>query len=123
MEEEEEDERRSDDCIKVTFDHIPKTTYGLKAGRSDVAELHLISFAGVSSFHFVLTFDSDYRLVIRGLGSTGGTIVTYDRLRYARKSYFDWIISSSDFLDEVSCIVIEVTKSVQFRLVVPHHDT
>ncbi|KAL8646767.1 MAG: hypothetical protein Q9210_005942 [Variospora velana] len=121
-EEEEHDDLRYEACIKVTFDHVPKTTYGLRAGRSDVAELRLVKLPGVSFFHFALTFDANYRLVVRDLGSTCGTMVIYDRLERARRSHFDWIVGGSDFLEGVSRIIVNVAKSVQFQLVVPRHD-
>ncbi|KAL9011296.1 MAG: hypothetical protein Q9173_003850 [Seirophora scorigena] len=124
---EDEDEEEHDDlsyeaCIKVTFDHLPNTTYGLRAGRSDAAELRLIKLPGVSFFHFALTFDANYRLVVRDLGSTCGTMVIYDRLERARRSHFDWIVGGSDFLEGVSRIIVNIAKSIQFQLVVPRHD-
>lgn len=62
VDEEDEDEEEHDDlryeaCIKVTFNHIPKTTFGLQAGWSNVAELRLIKLPGVGVLHFALTFD------------------------------------------------------------------
>ncbi|KAF2005444.1 hypothetical protein P154DRAFT_530654 [Amniculicola lignicola CBS 123094] len=122
QDEEEHDDLRYEACIKVTFDHIPKTTYGLRAGRNDVAELRLVKLPGVSFLHFALTFDANYRLVVRDLGSTCGTTVIYDRLERARRSHFDWIVGGSDFLEGVSRIIVKVAKSVQFQLVVPRHD-
>ncbi len=127
VDEEDEDEEEHDDlryeaCIKVTFDHIPKTTFGLRAGRSDLAELRLVKLPGVGFLHFALTFDKKYRLVVRDLGSKCGTTVIYDRLERARMSHFDWIVGGSDFLEGVSRIIVKVAKSVQFQLVVPRHD-
>ncbi|KAL8893840.1 MAG: hypothetical protein Q9192_004872 [Flavoplaca navasiana] len=121
-EDEEHGHLRYEACIKVTFDHIPKTTYGLRAGRSDIAELRLVKFPGVGFLHFALTFDSNNRLVVRDLGSTCGTTVIYGRLGRARRSHFDWIVGGSDFLEGVSRTIIKVAKSVQFQLVVPRHD-
>ena len=40
----------------MTFDCIPKTRYGLRAGRSSAAELRLLELLGVSAYHFALTF-------------------------------------------------------------------
>lgn len=62
MDEEDEDEEEHDNlryeaCIKVTFNHIPKTTFGLQAERSNVAELRLIKLPGVGVLHFALSFD------------------------------------------------------------------
>lgn len=59
----------------MTFDCIPKTSYGLRAGRSDQAELRLVELPAVSYYHFSLTFDNNYCLVVRDLGSKYGTTV------------------------------------------------
>lgn len=121
-EQEDHDYLRNEPCIKVTFDHIPKTTYGLRAGRSDVAELRLPDIPGVSLLHFTLTFDANYRLIVRDLGSTRGTTVIYDEMERTRRSHFDWIVGGSDFLKEVGRIIVKVTSDVQFQLVVPHQN-
>jgi len=117
----EHDDLRHEPCIKVTFDHVPKTTYGLRAGRSVVAELPLVDLQGISSFHFALTFDANYRLVVRDQ-STVGTTVIYDNLEHTRRQNFDWIVGGSNFLEGVSRIVVKVVKLLQFRLVVPRHN-
>ncbi|KAL8902415.1 MAG: hypothetical protein Q9207_004736 [Kuettlingeria erythrocarpa] len=129
VEEDEEDEKEVHDdleyeaCIKVTFDCIPKTRSGLRAGRSDDAELRLIELPGVGFYHFTLTFDNNYCLVVRDLGSTCGTTVVYDGTGRGRWSNFNWIVGGSDFLKRVSLIVVKVTQFVQFQLVIPRHDS
>lgn len=120
--EEEHDPFEYEACIKVTFDQIPKTRFGLRSGRSDDAELRLAKLANVGFYHFALTFDDDYRLIVRDLGSTCGTSVTYGRKERGRWSKFDWIVGGSDFLKGVSPIVVNVCQRVQFRLVIPQHN-
>lgn len=125
--EEEEEQEVHDDleyeaCIRVTFDCISKTRSGLRAGRSDDAELHLVELPGVGFYHFALTFDSNYCLVIRDLGSTCGITVIYDGTERGRWSKFDWIVGGSDFLEKVSLIVVKVSQFVQFQVVIPRHD-
>ncbi|KAL2176553.1 uncharacterized protein P884DRAFT_270398 [Thermothelomyces heterothallicus CBS 202.75] len=57
----------------------------------------------VSAYHFALTFDADYCLIGRDLGSTYGITVIYDNMERGR-------------------IIVKVSKFLQFRLVVPRHD-
>ena len=127
-EEEDEDEGQShgdldyEACIRVTFDNIPKTRYGLRVGRDSDAEFRVLDLPGVSAYHFALTFDANYRLIVRDLGSSLGTTVIYDDMERGRWSLFDWIVGGSDFLQKVNTIVVKVTKFLQFRLVIPRHD-
>ncbi|PVH70196.1 kinase-like protein [Cadophora sp. DSE1049] len=104
------------------FDQIPKTRFGLRTGRSGDAELPLASLPAVGFYHFALTFDDDYRLVIRDLGSTCGTAVIYGHTERGRWSKFDWIVGGSDFLEGVSPIIVKVSQLMQFRLVIPRHN-
>jgi pSer/pThr/pTyr-binding forkhead associated (FHA) protein len=95
----------------VAFDCIPKTRYGVRAGRSDDAELRLPDLPGVSLYHFSLTFNTDYCPIIRDLGSTCGTKVIYDGMEGDRLSNFDWIVDGSDFLRKVDSIIVKVLSS------------
>jgi len=122
VDEEEHDPLDYEACIKVTFDQIPKTRFGLRTGRSGDAELPLASLPAVGFYHFALTFDDDYRLVIRDLGSTCGTAVIYGHTERGRWSKFDWIVGGSDFLEGVSPIIVKVSQLMQFRLVIPPHN-
>lgn len=118
VDEEEHDPLEYEACIKVTFDQIPKTRFG----RSTDTELPLAGFPAVSSYHFALTFDDDYRLVVRDLGSTCGTAVIYGPTEGDRWSNFDWIVGGSDFLEGMSPIIVKVSQFMQFRLVIPRHN-
>ena len=120
--EEEYDPLDYEPCIKVTFDHFPKSRIGLRAGRSDDAELYLEPLPTVGFYHFAFTFDDNYRLVVRDLGSTYGTTVIYNRTERGRWSKFDWIVGGSDFLEGVGPIVVKVSQFLQFRLVIPRHN-
>lgn len=110
-------------CIRVRFDIIPKTRYGLRVGGPDSdAEFRVVDVPGVSAYHFALTFDDNYRLIVRDLGSTHGTSVIYDDMERGRWRSFDWIVGGSGFLQKVNTIVVKVTRFLQFRLVIPRHD-
>lgn len=109
-------------CFRVTFDYIPKTRRGLRAGRGGDAELRLRNLQSVSAYHFALTFDADYHLIVQDLGSTCGTTVRYDDMERGRWRGYDWIVGGCDFLQKVNSIVVKVSQFLQFRLVVPRHD-
>ncbi|KAK1773538.1 period-4 [Copromyces sp. CBS 386.78] len=119
---EEHDALEYEACIRITFAHIPQTRLGLRCGRSEDAELRLKTLPGVGFWHFALTFNQDYCLVVQDLGSTCGTTVVYDGEERGRWSSFSWIVGGSDFLNDKSPIIVKVSSSLQFRLVVPQHD-
>ncbi|KFY94134.1 hypothetical protein V500_03404 [Pseudogymnoascus sp. VKM F-4518 (FW-2643)] len=121
VKEEEQDPLDCEACIKVTFDQIPKTRVGLRAGRSEDAELRLVELPNVSFYHFALTFDEHYRLVVRDLGSTCGTTVIYGR-KERGPSNSQWIVGGSDFVEGISPIIVKVSQLMQFRLVIPRHN-
>ena len=77
VDEEEHDPLDYEACIKVTFDQIPKTRFRLRTRRSGDTKLPLTNLPVVGFYYFALTFDDDYRLVIRDLGSTCGTTIIY----------------------------------------------
>ncbi|GAB1311994.1 hypothetical protein MFIFM68171_02204 [Madurella fahalii] len=95
---------------------------GLRAGQGSDAELHLPRLPGVSAYYFALTFDTNYCLIVRDLGSKGGITVIYDDMERGRWRSFDWIVGGSNFLQKVNSIIVKVSKFLQFRLVVPRHD-
>lgn len=109
-------------CIKVTFNHIPKTRHGLRCGHGEDAELRFDSLQGVGLYHFSLTFDDSYRLIVRDLGSTSGTTVMYGRAERGPWSNFSWIIGGSDFLEGMGSISVKVQNILHFKLVIPRHD-
>lgn len=109
-------------CIKVTFNHIPKTRYGLRCGHGEDAELRLDPLQGVGLYHFALAFDDSYHLIVRDLWSTNGTTVSYGRAERGPWSNFSWIVGGSDFLDGMTSIIVKVQNLLQFQLVIPHHD-
>ncbi|KAK3693310.1 checkpoint kinase [Podospora appendiculata] len=109
-------------CLRITFDCTPKTCHGVRAGRGKDAELYLPGRLKVSTYHFALTFDANYHLIVRDLGSKSGTAVIYDDMERGRCRNFDWIVGGSDFLQKVTSIVVKLSDDLQFRLVVPQHD-
>ena len=64
-------------CLKLPFSKPPNTAKGMVAGRCPDSYIVLPKLKGISWFHFTLTFNEENRLVVRDLGSTGGTRVLY----------------------------------------------
>ncbi|KAF2458744.1 hypothetical protein BDY21DRAFT_362952 [Lineolata rhizophorae] len=69
---------------------------------------------GISFHHCALTFEEDfddcrqYRPVLRDLGSTYGTAVTYDDNKRHRRRNFRWILGGHEVLNGIEQIVIEI---------------
>ncbi|KAI9780303.1 MAG: hypothetical protein M1816_003113 [Peltula sp. TS41687] len=122
VDEEEHDALEYEACIKVTFSHIPKTRFGLRTGWSEDVELCLAPLPAVGHYHFALTFDDNYCLVVRDLGTTCGTAVVYRWTEQGRWSSFDWIVGGSDYLRGLSPIIVKVSRFLQLQLVVPPHN-
>lgn len=122
MDEKEHNVLEYEPCIKVAFDHVPKTRYGLRFGYGGDAELFLGFDPIIGRYHFALTFDDDFHLVIRDLGSTNGTTVVYGKTERGPWSDFSWIIGGSDFLEGVGSITVKLSQTLQFRIIVPRHD-
>jgi len=109
--------------IELKFSQVPRTSLGLVFGRSARSDIVLPKLAGISSSHFALTYknsfaDGRYRLVVRDLGSTRGTMVTYDRRGDEPRKRFDWIVSGFSVPTATQTLLIQPHKWLTFRLVV-----
>lgn len=113
---------RDEPCLKFTFSNQPKTRKGLVVGRCPDADLVLPDIDGVSRYHFAITFDDDNRLIIRDLNSTCGTQVIYKDEDAMPRVGIDWDALGPGLLQSTGP-VIKVTWGLQFKLVVPNHDT
>ncbi|KAL6892143.1 checkpoint kinase [Trichoderma evansii] len=122
LDEENQENLEHEACIKLTFNHIPKTRSGLRCGYGEDAELRVSSARSIGLYHFALTFDDSYHLIVRDLGSTSGTTVVYGRAERGPWSDFSWIVGGSDFLKGISSVIVKVSTLLQFRLVIPHHN-
>ncbi|KAJ4303889.1 hypothetical protein N0V88_001488 [Collariella sp. IMI 366227] len=98
--------------------------FGTDSDRSDVVLRPNIS--RLSRRHFALTYkmlaDGFYRLVVRDLGSLGGTRVTYDKQGDEVRRNFDWIIAGYDFPENAKTINIQLPDGIKFQIVVVPHD-
>jgi serine/threonine-protein kinase Chk2 len=114
--------------LELRFSQLPRSSSGFVFGTSKAtSDVVLPGWPGISRNHFALTYkntfrDGKYRLVVRDLGSTSGTVVTYDRRGGERRSKFDWAVSGFVVPASAKTLIIEPHRSVRFRLVVPHHN-
>ncbi|KAI0113737.1 hypothetical protein GGR51DRAFT_546936 [Nemania sp. FL0031] len=104
-------------CLKIDLSQIPKTSLGLVAGCDPQADIVLPQEPGISFHHFSLTFDSDYRLIVRDLGSRTGTSVIYGLQDAGPRSNFQWIIGGDKNLKDQGSIIIKPVEDVQFKII------
>ncbi|KAI0399057.1 kinase-like domain-containing protein, partial [Xylaria palmicola] len=119
---EDEDTEEDGPCLKFTFSNPPKTRRGLLAGRCPDTNVVLPKFKGVSWYHFALTFDKTNSLVMRDLDSTVGTRVIYDTEDGERGRGINWSACGPGLLKR-KAPVIKIVGELQFRIVVPDHNT
>ena len=119
---EEDDAQEDEPCLKLTFDNPPKTRRGLVAGRCPEADLVLPKLKGVSWYHFAFTFDKANCLIVRDLDSQVGTRVIYDGEDGEQGHGVDWSARGPSLL-QGKTPVVKVVGDLQFKLVVPDHDT
>ncbi|KAK8861833.1 kinase-like domain-containing protein [Apiospora arundinis] len=80
----------------------------------------------VSNSHFALTYKKIkgfYRLVLRDLNSTLGTVVTYDDSDKESRRNFDWIVDGDKFLDgSGDNVLVHLNSCPPFKIVAARHD-
>ena len=59
-------------ALVLLSSHGARTKVGLVVGHGATADLAVQKIPGISAFHLAFTFDDQYRLIARDLGSTGG---------------------------------------------------
>jgi serine/threonine-protein kinase Chk2 len=106
---------------KITFDYAPKTNRGILIGSSPACDL-VVRRKGVSSRHISLTFDEEKRLIIKDWGSLAGIQVTYDGEGAGERSKFRWIVGGDKIPDSKLSIILELHKTISFRIIIPYHD-
>ena len=109
------------DCLVVRFSHGPKTRVGVVGGHAPNTDFAFQNIPGISNFHFALTFDDQYRPIVRDLGSTGGMKVIYDGEEAQRRSKFDWLLQGPG-IARGKPPVLNITDLVQFKIIVPPRD-
>ena len=119
---EESDIQTSDPYLKFTFSDPPKTSLGFVAGRAPQSDLLLAKYKGVSWYHFALTFEDKNELVVKDLNSTVGTRVIYDNEDGERGHGISWSTRGPSLV-KGKAPTIKIVGDLQFRIVVPAHDT
>ena len=109
-------------CLRLSLSDVPKGTLGLEAGWSSSADIRLPKITGVSRRHFYLTFNDDYCLIVKDVGTTAGTSVIYGTEDEGPRTNFEWIIAGDEFLQDRSPIILKVTQDLQFQIVVEPFD-
>ncbi|OAR01256.1 hypothetical protein LLEC1_07404 [Akanthomyces lecanii] len=104
---EESDFVQSTDRLVVKFSQGCETRHGVVCGEADSVDLALPDMPKISRVHLAITFDEKTnRPVIRDLGSTCGTVVTFDGERGTSLSNYECIAKDK----------------YPFKVVVPTHD-
>ncbi|KAI0503089.1 kinase-like domain-containing protein [Xylaria bambusicola] len=116
--------------LELNIGYVPKSSVGVVFGTdNETCDVILPQVEGISRRHFALTYkrtipDNHYRLVLRDLGSRGGTAVAYDRQGDSHKrSAFDWILDGFLPPDSTRELKVRLLDDFQFQIFVNHdHD-
>ena len=109
------------DALVCRLSDLHRTGDGLTMGCAPSADIPIQPWPGISKFHLALTLDDDGWPIARDLGSSGGTIITYDGEKGERRSNFSWQLRGPEILSN-KALVLNLTDLVQFLLVIPPHD-
>ncbi|KAL2256261.1 hypothetical protein VTK26DRAFT_1918 [Humicola hyalothermophila] len=109
--------------LELRFSRGPQTPYGFVFGRDKNSDIVLkYGIQSLSAYHFALTFNDHYRPIVKDLGSSNGTEVTYNKQGKGRRSGFVWIIGGHRIPQEKNAIVITINENLKFQIVVARHD-
>lgn len=109
-------------CIVLRFSDPPPTGQGAVAGRSPDAFIRLPADKGISWYHFAVTFDKHFHMMVQDLNSTVGTQLIYDDGEEGPPGHgVAWSACGPTFVKKRPP-VIKVIDDLQFTLVVPEHD-
>ncbi len=108
-------------CLRLSFSPPPKTGKGLVCGWDPGCDIVLPDISGVSFRHAAFTFDEHNRLIYQDLGSQAGSQVIYDKQGHGRRKGFRWILGGHPVPGEKEEIIIQMTPTLCFRVVVCGH--
>lgn len=109
-------------CLQLRFSHGPQTPHGFVFGWDPKCDIVLPWMPGISYHHFALTFDEQYRPIVKDLRSLNGTQVTYDNQGHGLRSDFVWIVGGHDIPNETTSIVIHVNEDLKLQIVMSRYD-
>lgn len=121
--------------LELRFSQGPRTGCGFVLGRDPAtSDIVLINTHTVSTRHCAITFETGfkdtatkeqvYRLVLRDLGSSAGTAVEYSGeggrhgIHQGIRRGFRWILGGHKAIRK-KAVIIQVDKTLMFRIVVP----
>ncbi|KAK3333491.1 kinase-like domain-containing protein [Cercophora scortea] len=113
--------------LELRFSGVPRTSSGLVFGTDPTCDIILPKVSGISKRHFALTFKRKFpdgfpRLIVRDLGSSFGTVVTYNNRGNESRSRFDWIIAGFSIPNDATEIVVQPHPDLKLQVVVARHD-
>ncbi|KAM3515223.1 hypothetical protein MY11210_001116 [Beauveria gryllotalpidicola] len=100
--------------LEFRFDTVRSHSQGFLFGTDQICDFRLPRGSRLSGKHLCITFDNKRRLVVRDLGSTNGTAVTYTNQFLDKRRNFTWIIGGIDEIHEEK-VVIHMTTTLKFR--------
>lgn len=103
------------------FSHGARTSLGVVGGCAMDADFHISDMVGVSRYHLAITFDAQNRPILRDLGSTSGTKLTYNGEKGYRLSNFDWPLVGPSIANGRPPI-LNITDQIQFKVILPSRD-
>lgn len=112
--------RTASDCLAIRFTDA-RTCYGVVCGTALNADLTLTQINSISVHHIAFTFDDRNRPIARDLGSTGGTVITYDGEARDRRSGFDWPLLGPS-ITKGKPPVLNIGDTIKFRVFIPPRD-
>lgn len=117
----EEDNLDLQHCLALRFSDPPPTRQGAVAGRSPNAFIRLPSNKGISWYHFAVTFDKHFHMMVQDLNSMVGTQLIYDGAEGPPGHGIAWSTCGPTTV-KGKPPVIKVVEDLQFTLIVPTHD-
>ena len=105
-----------EDCIEMRFSKPPRSRLGLIFGKNPNCDIVLPNSNGISNRHFALTFDDAGHVVVKDLGSSFGTQITYGNQGAGYRSRFQWIVNSSNIPSEHKPIILQLDSNPRYEL-------
>lgn len=110
--------------LELRFSHGPRTPSGFVFGTDENCDIVLPSAKklGLSRQHFALTYkrfaDGYFRLILRDIGSSYGTTVTYDSHGAKVRTHFHWVLHGFDVPKKIRVLVVKLRTNLQFQIVI-----
>ncbi|OAR01743.1 hypothetical protein LLEC1_06505 [Akanthomyces lecanii] len=110
------EESRYAQCIPISFERLPMTSYGMVFGCDEASDVRLPDTGSIGRFHFSIGFDDQRRLIVKDLNSGNGTQVTFDDEGKGVRRNFQWLVGGINALSGRQ-IIITVSDELSLCLV------